>query len=373
MTLRSWRWLGAVALLVQTAGPVEARERGRRGGARAREGAAPRTVLPRHRRFGEDAPVGPRGARVDLDPSEFPDVSLPPGADPEDPLLTLKLTARRATLAGQPQRVMGDLREALETHPDDVDLHALLGAALARAGHYPDAAAELALGRTSPYYELDGLDAEADVLRAEGRGRAAAELRFQRFLAEGGPGLTVFSLQGVIDDYRSAGDLEAAEDMAWKAIAWRPWSPSPYAMLALVKLDEGDLAEAEALVWLAERNGTRDPAPLDLARARILASYGAYDEAARALHHAARLRPRSRAILAARAALLREAGRPADALALIEMPRWGHHQDPFVWAVEVEVRWDLGEKDAARALLDRALRLYPDNPELARARAYLGD
>ncbi len=289
-----------------------------------------------------------------------------PPSPGRDPLAGLKSTAQRANRMGTPQMAMGGVRAALEAHPDDDELHAYLGVAHMRAGHYPDALVELALGQNTPYYERDGLQAHANMLRAFGQGRQAAELRLQQLLISDSSGTQINALEGAVYDLRAAGDFEEALAVAERALALMPLSSTSHALMAEVLLDLGEVEEARWHLWLPGMLGYRSVA-MDVALARMAVMDGEMVEAEAHMLHAQRLRFRSHAIGARRAELTRLDGRLDEALVTVELERWGWHDVPTLLAVEAKVRWDAGRTAQARSVLERALLLYPQDPDVLEA------
>ncbi len=263
------------------------------------------------------------------------------------------------------------IRDELDAIPDDADLHALHGLVLSHLGQYVDAASAFQFGLGSRYYERDGLEAHAETLRALGEGARAAELRRQRRLYEGtSDGRDLGLLLGMVDDYRSVGDLAAAEEAAWQALAVYPRSSAAHAFKADLALDRGEFADAEFHLWLAGLSGPPMVRSM-LVEARLELALGNLQGATRCIDSALDKNPRNIQVRAWRVELLRQEGRLDEALALLSMKRYALQEYPQMLALEAMTCWDLGQRAEALELLARAEALYSAHADVRVARAWV--
>lgn len=256
--------------------------------------------------------------------------------------------AWRAVLAEQAKR------------PDDPDLQVQLGLSLTRMGAWRDAVDTFTLGGDAgPLYDDGpGLRAHADALREVGQPRAAAALREEALalLTETGR-LALY--QGLIADYRSAGDVAAAREASQRGLSEFPDAASLMAQRATAELDAGDRAAAEAWLALAD---LRQPARVrqSLLLGARLALEDNEPEAAQALLQT--LRRRNLRDLDALPLLMAiEAARedPRAALAVWNAPAWGHVDHPAARCQAVLAHLALGERAEARELAADLQRRYP--------------
>lgn len=268
---------------------------------------------------------------------------------------------------GQPRMALPELREAVRNQPDDPDLYAWLGLALAHIGQYAEAVPAFEMCAGSTIYERNAIGPHADALRATGEPEAAAALRLSRALArKDGADAAGTLFLGQVDDWRWAGRLDLAEDAAWAAIAEAPSAEQTWAALADVYLDAGDLEEARATLWVATRDG-RTSLRGALAEARLAMAEGDYEAAEEALVSSPRERYRSHRLAAMESEILRRQGFPEAARANLEVPRLPDQDRPEVLAERAAAAASAGELVRARTLLNRALSLYPRDPDVLAA------
>lgn len=188
------------------------------------------------------------------------------------PLLTLLMSLSIDASARAPSRELGLIRDGrgrealrvlrpqLAQQPEDPHLNTLAGLAMATEGHYGDALSYLERGNGTDLYPTAGLARQAEALRQTGLGHQAASLHSERRFQ---PDLTdsaeVTALVAMIQDYRSAGDLNAAWDVVAQALVIRPAEPRLNAFAAELALDEGDLESAEAYLNQATHGANATP------------------------------------------------------------------------------------------------------------------
>lgn len=271
---------------------------------------------------------------------------------------------------GQYRLAVNKALALLARDPDDADLYAVLGVSWSKAGYFPDAAGAFPLSLGSAYYEDQGIEAEADQLRAMGRGREAAALRVQRLLDPSlNLGREVRVWLGMVDDLRAAGDLNGALDVVAMCLAIYPASPMVHATVADVHLDAGDREEADTELILADSLGATMRGHVVHARTALLD--GDLDQAALWLDDARMFQNRTRRLAALRAEVLRRQGDPAGAEELLEQPNWVRSEDPEIVAVRILVHTDLGDRAGAEDWARLGREVYADNPEVSAALAYM--
>jgi tetratricopeptide (TPR) repeat protein len=258
----------------------------------------------------------------------------------------------------------------LEQDPDDVEVHAVLGVAWARAGYLADAVGAFALCGGSAYYEDQGLAAHADALAALGEPERAAALREQRLLdADLDEAREVRLLLNMADDHRLAGRPDRALDDAERALAVWPNAPATWAVMADAWLDLGQIAQAEEALWQSERMGATTRGAL--VAARLAVWQGDWKEALEQVDAAHDFRIGSVRPAALKAEVLRRMGDLDGALEVVERTNWRLTEDPEMLAARIRVRADRKEWAEADATAERAAALYPRHPEVQGALAHL--
>lgn len=323
----------------------------------------PRAGLAPAQRLGPGGPAGLRGARGAAEEVE------------QDRLDGVESTLAGAQLAlRRGQWLVGGrhARRLLEDDPDNDDLFAILAIASSRANVYPDAVAAFEFVGGASMYDRAGLGAHADALRYTGDAAGAAELRTQQLLQpDVEPSQQLVLILGIVDDLRAAGDLQGAYEEAWRALSFRPRSPSAHAFLAEVLLDLGDLDGALFHLWMARDIGT-DTLRVPLVEARIALAEGNVQAARRATDEALEIRRNSARVGALHATVLRLEGSPDDALQVLERNVFKLQDHPDLVAAMILVLRDLGRLDEARAEAERGRVTYPGHDGVREAAALLG-
>ena len=270
---------------------------------------------------------------------------------------------------GQWRQAVQEARKLLNDFHDNDELHAALGFAASHATWYDDAVTSFSFAGAAPSYETRGLTAHADALRYTGGAAKAVELRTSRLLT---PGLTenqeLLAQLGLVDDLRALGDLEAAEDAAWGAVALRPRGPVTHAYMADLMLDMGDQDAAEESLWLAGFAG-QEALRYWLVEARFCLDEGNIQCARRAVDQCLKIRRRHPRVTALHATVLRLEGQPEEAMELLDRSLHKLELDPNVLAARVMVLLDLGRRTEARDLSLLAAATYPDHPGVQQALA----
>ena len=269
---------------------------------------------------------------------------------------------------GQLRSAMAGIRAAIDRNPDEPDLFAWLGIAVARAGAYAEAlpAFELAVG--SEIYDQQGIAFHADALRATGQPERAAALRRERLVDVDLEDDSALLWIGIAEDLEAAGDLEGA----WEAMSWAesvaPSSANMLAAKAELELQLGEPDEAAASLWLASLSGGGPGVRERLAGCRLARQEGDLAEASRALGRTGVGHRKSRLGIY-QAELLREAGAPARCLEMLDQPRFLDRERPIYLAVRMACAAEAGELAEAKTLRDHAMRIYPRDADVLSAAA----
>lgn len=268
----------------------------------------------------------------------------------------------------QPAAAWTEVSRLLVTRPDDPDLYAVAGAALAAAGDYADAVVWFDLALGSAWLDGEGRRSYADALREVGRADEAVLLRQDILLQARTEGARIAAAAGLVEDLRRAGRHAEAEIAADEALASHPRAAIIHATLADLALDRGDREAAEYHLWMVDHLG----APVFRARlveARLCLLEGDTECVARVGRETRRSHSRDPRIRALEAEAWLLEGRPEDVLELLQQPRFRLQQHPELLSVEVCARADLGDAAAAAAVRRRLEALYPGHPATARASA----
>jgi tetratricopeptide (TPR) repeat protein len=292
-------------------------------------------------------------------------LSGPVGAGP------VRNPIQRAYRTGQPTVAVDALRKKLDDDPDNADDSAMLGAAWARMGRFSDALSELRLGIGSIYYEDDGVGAQADALRAFGKGLDAARLRLQLRVMARDDATEGTILLKAAEDARWGGNPWIAEDYVWEAMSILPYSPLVWAVLADVYLDQGDRDSADFAFWRAQDLGP-DVNRVLLVETRMALIDNEPLAARIELDKAWNKNTLNVDVMLLRAELQRRFGYPQDGLHLVDGSRWVAREFPGLFAMRVFCASDAGNRQRAQESLDEGYRLYPENPLMRRAADYSG-
>lgn len=269
------------------------------------------------------------------------------------------------------------LGKALDQHPDHPVLLPLRGVACAQLGDLP-----CALTATEGEL-LDGKElgqarpARALALRETGRPLEAAALRSEGLVLEGlRPPQEAVLWAAISGDLLAAGDHAGALDAALASLAADPESPRPFVALAELALAEGDLEEAEAQLWLAQR-GRATPRALAHLEARLAlelespaAAFGVIFDHAKSFRGGRLDAELSSLMVEAR----RRAGWASGARSVQERESLLLHDElwhPNLLATRALVRADAGDWQGAAEALARAQATYPDHPWVQAAAAAL--
>lgn len=156
---------------------------------------------------------------------------------------------------GSLRAAMPKVRERLQEDPDNVDMHAALAILCVTAGEYSCALSSSRFARGSELFPRDFVLAEAEALRADGQGRAAAVRRKELLWAVDNLSEEARQLALAARDQREVGDLEGAARDLERATAADPDSAAVHLERVLSALQQGELDEADWELWLRRRSG----------------------------------------------------------------------------------------------------------------------
>lgn len=265
--------------------------------------------------------------------------------------------------SGQVRVAATALRRALETDPDNADLHARLGIVYSRMGLYADAVEAFRFGLGSGVYEAEGIEHHAEALRGLGRGREAAALRQELLVMVTSEKSELDLRIGAVEDLRVGGALEEAEALARDTAALFPRSNLAHAWLADVLLDQDRLEDAAFELWLIRDHPAQSTRAV-LARARLLWLEGDVEAAWAEVEQVRRGNRTQPVVVMLRVDLLLARGEPEEALWELRRPMMSRYEHPGLQASEVRVLRALGEDDEAAALAARLAAQYPWNPDV---------
>ncbi len=278
----------------------------------------------------------------------------------------MRNTPWRASFFGHQWRnALPGLREELTNNPDDAELHAYLAVASAKIGRYADALPAFENAEGSPYYESSGLDEHATTLRATGNFDQAIALRREALAASPTEVRRVSISFDLADDYRAAGDLYNAQQVAEYVLAATPGLEEAYALLADIAIDAGDLEEAELQLWFADLYGRRS-ARTRATRGRLQLAYGD-DEAALAEVREGRMRSRNHLPWAIQGEAMRRMGDPVGCLSLLDSGFLPDKDRPDMTAAKLACLASAGYLDEAEELRHWAVDVYPKDASVLAA------
>lgn len=252
------------------------------------------------------------------------------------------------------------VQDDLVDQPADPDLLAQSGSVLCDMGDFADAIEffEDSSGAGRFYQRMGGLRDHADALREVGRPLDAAALREEALASTPSKGRLAL-YQGLIADYRAAGDFAGGREAAWMGLAEFPNAANLHAALAELELAAGNRDLAEVHLHTSERLQPAGVFRAHLLRGRLAlldADYAAVRQ------HLATLRKRDLRDLEVLQLLLQlelAANGPEAALAVLELPAWGHQAHPAVGCLEALALFDAGERAEARAKVAALEARYP--------------
>ncbi len=286
---------------------------------------------------------------------------------------TPSATAMMILGRGMPRGAYNKVLEELDQRPDDPDLHAQLGLILVKMGAFTDAieSFEMSTGGGAYYEKIGGLRQHADALREAGRPLEAAALR-REALAVATEKTGLMHYIGLIADYRTAHRYAEAREVGIEAVAAYPRASTLYAYLAELEWEAGNREEAAWLLWESDRLQTSGVYRGHLLRAYMDLEEGLYKDVRRTIRRLRTRNLRNPDVLALRVELDRREFGPETALDTLDEPQWEYQRHPMLRLLRAQLHMDLGELEAASALVEEVAELYPDRDDLVATRARLG-
>lgn len=256
------------------------------------------------------------------------------------------------------------LEPRLQQAPNDPHLNTLAGLAMAVEGKYELSLHHLERGNGTDLYPTAGLARQAEGLRESGRGLEAAALHSERlFQPELSDNATVIALLAMLEDYRRAGALNQAWDTAYRALVIHPSEPRIYAFMAELSLDDGDVDDAEAQLFLARRYQAKTPPyRIYLVEARLALAMQQPLIALEWLEKAKQQRIVMPQAAAMSAMALLQLDRPEEALLVLNRPNMAQREDPILLAALTRTYLALGDDPAAQRTWALLQALAPGSP-----------
>jgi tetratricopeptide (TPR) repeat protein len=289
-----------------------------------------------------------------------------------------------ATARGEPDRALRFYEKAAELAPTNLDAQYGRADSLLELGRGQDAAAaflraaELARGDARPYLGLARIDTLPAAERAAHLLRAG-ELQTARFELEaareslGGvarldPGLAAAAATrlGALEEL--LGDVDAALDRYREARDSGAMDSATLLGFGRMSVANGDAnAGAEAFREALKQQPELEPALAGLGEA--LAAVGQDDAAQEALTHALTRAPQDFAARRALGRVLARGGNAPLALETLEAKGGAAHERSLLLLEAAMLRRDGGDLPAAERILDEAVELAPEDPDVRNARA----
>ncbi len=246
-------------------------------------------------------------------------------------------------------------RRAVEAQPDDPLASIQLAVDLVRAGRPAEAIPYFGFAEGTTAFER-ALPTYADALREVGRGREAAELRRDR----GGEEPSLKAALAVVADLQAAGDRLGALDAVEEAEAAFPGAAVVFDYEADVRLDLGEVAEAEAALALAWHRGASTPRRVRV-EARLLALAGDQVAALALMEPRAHGKTAKEDDVHLLGSLLNATGEGQRTLGILDLPRWRASQTPTLQAIRVEALLAAGRTEEAFALCRTVAATFGDH------------
>lgn len=352
-------WLLGLLLFGTLSGPLQP--------ARAQAGAKPKRVpasqlgspqkgerpkLGKRRLRGKGAKAGK--ARPQRRSRTIRDQSLPD----ELGAITRAVSKRRY------RSVLSLANAGLADDPFNGHLHAARAVGCGHYGDYPcvDESHSEARGTDSLLLMRDV--ARADALRHQGRPGEAAALRRLLIVDNSRTNREVSLLAKLVLDLEAAGELDAAYEAAWEAVALNPDSPIVWSMVARVEAATSSVDTAESYLWLADRTGVSSTTRV-IARADIHRVFGDPVYASSLFTGDDVSTVQSQGYAVARTRALLAADLHEEVLDVYATCSWCVGEEvwhPDLLATFGEALARDGQLTAARTFADRLARTYPDHP-----------
>ncbi len=268
---------------------------------------------------------------------------------------------------------MKELQEALSASPNDASLDALRGAYLSALGDHVAAADAFEASNHADWYLRAGSRFHADSLRALGRVAEAVEVRQvsvfqQNRTLQGDAG----GIRSTIRDHLEARDFAEAEALLPVLLSADPNGHRTWAVQAELELLQGDIDAAAFDVFLGNLH-SEGGLDLSLAEARIMLADDNIEALLPLLRRLTRKRASHVGLWALRAEVFRQMGEHAEALDILNAPRFASNTSMDLRAVHVRLLCDMKEWDEAEMRLDNLRADYALHVDLPALEQYVAD
>lgn len=265
-------------------------------------------------------------------------------------------------LSGNGLGARANLVGLLAQKPDDPETNVLMGMALTAEGRHNDSLIYYRSGNSDKLYWTQGVLFHANSLRSAGHGTEAAELRAMNLMAKGQDDHSSIWM-AIAEDYRQAGDLDAAWEAGMMSLSERPAGKRHHTLLAEIAMDAGQIELARDHILLADhRIGGLDPASLYLAKARLLIAEGDAEGALKEIEQSrAQQRWQPAAIYLQTIALL-SVGEVLTAEAVLNRNKLYPNQSPYVLLARIHLLIAKGQDKEAKRAWAELQDLAPGTP-----------
>ena len=256
-----------------------------------------------------------------------------------------------------PQLAREHAQSMLDKNPDNESAHAQLAISLCRLGRYNDALPHFLFAQGTSLFPVRLHEYHADALRYTGKVDKAVSVRSELLMDNRIPsGMHPRLLAGMVDDWRYAGDIEKAFEVAFRLMSKHPNAALSYAVMAQLYLDIGDPEEAFFYIWRGRRKVQNTRTEEAYARYLLLTGYPALAEQHIRLFFENNVR---NSLLELYAQSKLEAYGPEKALTLLNRNKFKGNRSPGVLHIRAKAYALQGKKKEAQEVLDFLRQTYP--------------
>ena len=258
---------------------------------------------------------------------------------------------------GTPKVARQAATQRLQEDPDDIKAMAYLGISNCRVGRYEDAFAAFELSGDSNVGNAG--EFKADTYRALGLTEQAISLR-RELLQDSRikPSSAVRLRAAIVNDYRDAGLIGAAESAAEDLLAHHPIAALSWIMLAHIEMDKGNLDQAELYLMTAEQRGLPLDGQLALGRWYLLSGYE--ETGFHLIQRTFQSVNSNRGLYYYGLGLSMVEG-PQEALLFLNRPKFAQNNDPKVLYLRMQLYAATDEQLKQKSTSDLLQSLYPEN------------
>lgn len=264
---------------------------------------------------------------------------------------------------GRTHSVVEWVDQGIAVDPDNPNLYAIRGAALARDERFVEALGDFERGAGSDFYEETALRYHADALRESGDVFAAVALRESQLAATAmRKGVRFTQELRIVQDLQFGGDLIEAHARAEELVAEYPTVASAWSTLAELQTDLGDTDGAMISLHMGGQVGKRAHRQIGAAKLHLMRTLGDEVGAAEAVVETGKRVGGRRDYWNAYLDYQLDQGNAGFVLGMLDRKRFGRNRSPALAALRVRALVDLGELDEARTLLQAVVDDYPTHP-----------